>query len=188
MLRMCGVVHDGLKHGFCTPGQLVLRRHVNLPPPSHHAIHATCMQLLPLVEMYCKWELEEDCSDLQALMFRFDSEVELESHALGRSLLFMVKDDGCGIDSVPRQVPITAPTDPFRQFRERLAAAGSAIRELQQQVLPYPHLFCMCNLPVSLGVSTIMSLFWKQQSQCICVWHAHACALIWLPFQKAQQV
>ena len=71
-------------------------------------------------------------------MLRFDSEVELESHVLGRSLLFMVNDDAIGNDSVPRLVPITAPADPFQLVRERLAAAGSAIRGLQQQVHPFP--------------------------------------------------
>jgi hypothetical protein len=142
---------------FCHVGQLVWRRHAHLPPPSRHAIRATCMQLLPLVEMYCKWELEEDCSDLRTLMLRFDSEDELESHALGRSLLFMVKDDAIGNDSVPRLVPITAPPDPFQLVRERLATAGSAIRGLQQQVHPFPNVLCMCNLPINVGVSFIMS-------------------------------
>ena len=98
---------------FWHTGQLVWRRHVHLPPPSRHAIRATCMQLLPLVEMYCKWELEEDCLDLRALMSRFDSEEEIESHALGQSLLFMVRDDAIGNNSVPRLVPVTAPTTLF---------------------------------------------------------------------------
>ena len=51
-------------------------------------------------------------------MLRFDSEVELESHVLGRSLLFMVNDDAIGNDSMPRLVPITAPADPFQLVRE----------------------------------------------------------------------
>lgn len=142
---------------FWHTGQLVWRRHVHLPPPSRHAIRATCMQLLPLVEMYCKWELEEDCSDLRALMFRYDSEEELESHDLGRSLLFMVREDGIGNDIVPRLVPIETPYDPFQLVRERLAAAGSAILGLQQQVQPNPPLLCMCNLPMNIGLSFNMS-------------------------------
>jgi hypothetical protein len=46
--------------------------------------------------MYCKWELEEDCSNLWALMLRFDSEADLETHDLGRSLLLMLRSDGPG--------------------------------------------------------------------------------------------
>ena len=116
------------------------RRHGHLPAPSHHAIRATCMQLLPLVEMYCKWELEEDCTDLCALMVRFDSEVELESHELGRSLLFMVRDDAAGLDILPRSDPLESVANPFDVIRERLAAAGHAICGLHQQV----QLFHLC--------------------------------------------
>ena len=77
---------------FCT-GQMVWRRHTHLPLPPRQVIRNTCVQLLPLVEMYLKWELEnctkeEDCTNLRALMLRFDSETELESNELGRSLLF----------------------------------------------------------------------------------------------------
>ena len=56
------------------------QRHAHLTSPSWHAIRDTCTQLFPLVEMYYKWELQEDCSDLRALMLRFDSEIELEAH------------------------------------------------------------------------------------------------------------
>lgn len=59
------------------------------------------MQLLPLVEMYCKWELKEDCSNLQELMLQFDSEAELETHELGRSLLHMLRDDDIGLRVPP---------------------------------------------------------------------------------------
>jgi hypothetical protein len=55
------------------------------------------MQLLPLIEMYCKWELQEDCSNLGELMRRFDDEAELQSHDLGRSMLEMVRDDDVGL-------------------------------------------------------------------------------------------
>lgn len=115
-------------------GQLVWRRHVHFPLPSHYALRATCMQLLPLVEMYCKWELQEDCSDLWALMVRFDSEVQLESHGLGRSLLSMMRDDADGLEILPRNAPLVATANPFDVVRERLAAAGHAIRDLHQQV------------------------------------------------------
>ena len=110
------------------------RRYAALPLPSHHAIRSTCIQILPLVEMFCKWELEEDCSDLRALMRRFDSESDLETHELGRSLLCMLHDDDMGMHNLPLPVPIPSPANPFDLVRERLAAAGTAIRGLQHQV------------------------------------------------------
>ena len=115
-------------------GRLVWQRHANLPPPSHHAVRTTCMQLLPLVEMYCKWELEEDCTNLRALMLRFDSESELESHDLGRSLLSMLRDDDIGLQSLPNTTPPPPMPSPFDLVRDRLAAAGLAIRNLHAQV------------------------------------------------------
>lgn len=110
------------------------RRHSGLPLPSHHLLRTTCIQLLPLVEMYCKWELEEDCSNLRALMLRFDSELELEAYELGRSLLFMVRDDDMGLNNLPQRVRPMSQTNPFDVVRERLAAVGSAIRDLHPQV------------------------------------------------------
>ena len=109
-------------------------RYVHMPPPSHHAIRTTCMQLLPLVEMYCKWMLLEDCSNLHALMCRFDSELELESHELGRSLLFMIQDDDVGLVSMPLPPLAHVPHNPFHDVRERLSAAAIAIQGLHPQV------------------------------------------------------
>ena len=123
------------------------RRYVHMPPPSHHAIRTTCMQLLPLVEMYCKWVLEEDCTNLHGLMCRFDSELELESHELGRSLLFMIRDDDVGLISTPLPAPVQVVDNPFNDVRERLAAAAMAIRELHPQVPMLVLLFgehCSC--------------------------------------------
>ena len=91
--------------------------------------------------MYCKWELQEDCTDLRALMLRFDSEMELESHELGRSLLFMVRDDGAEFQNVPRHEPLPTPANPFDIMRERLAAAGTAIQDLHHKVHLGP---CTC--------------------------------------------
>ena len=51
--------------------------------------------------MFCKWELQEDCTNLRALMLRFDSEEELDSHELGRSLLFMVRNEDVDVDGLP---------------------------------------------------------------------------------------
>ena len=110
------------------------QRHRHTPPPSHHAIRTTCMQLLPLVEMYCKWELEEDCTNLRALILRFDSESELESHDLGRSLLSMIWDENIGHDNLPLPAPLPPHPSPFDLVRERLAAAGLAIRALHEEV------------------------------------------------------
>lgn len=124
----------------CT-GQLVWRRHMGFALPSHYAICATCTQLLPLLEMYCKWELQEDCTDLWALMVRFDSEAELESHELGRSLLFMVRDDADQMDILPARLPPMPTASPFDEVRERLSAAGHAIRNMHEQVQLQPS-FC----------------------------------------------
>ena len=92
------------------------------------------MHLLPLVEMYCKWELQEDCTSLRDLMHRFDSEVELESHELGRSLLFMVREDVELFESLPQHEPLLPQYNPFDLVRERLAAAALAIQDVQQHV------------------------------------------------------
>ena len=114
---------------------------VHPPPPSQHAMRNTCMQLLPLVEMFCKWELQEDCSDLVSLMHRFDSQHQLESHELGRSLLAMLGDEDGRFESPPQHIPITAMPNPFDIVRERLAAAALAIRDLQVQACLLPNSF-----------------------------------------------
>ena len=122
-------------HNFCVgAGRLVWRRHAGLPHPSHHSIRATCMQVLPLVEMYCRWELQEECGHLYALMQRFDSELELETHHLGRSLLFMIRNDDIGFPAMAQVDVPQAREDPFALIRERLAAAEFAIQDLQPQV------------------------------------------------------
>ena len=46
--------------------------------------------------MFCKYELQEDCSDLRALMLRFDGERALETDELGRAMLQMLRDDEIG--------------------------------------------------------------------------------------------
>ena len=141
---MCGVSRS--PNCYLPPGTLVWRRHVHSPYPSHHAIRTTCTQLLPLVEMYCKWDLQEDCSRLCDLMLRFDSEVELESHALGRSLLSMVRDDDGGFVTLPQPVTFIPTVSPFDAVRHRLDAAALAIRGLGLQVSVPPALFSLCDL------------------------------------------
>ena len=89
-------------HWLWCSWQLVWRRLVHLHVPSHHTIRDTCTRLLPLLEMFCKWELQEDCSDLRAT----DSEAVMESHELGRSLLFMVGHEDVGFDSLPHLSPV----------------------------------------------------------------------------------
>lgn len=127
------------------------RRYVRMPPPSHHAICTTCMQLLPLVEMYCKWVLGEDCSSLHALMCRFDSELELESHELGRSLLFMIRDDDEGFFGMLQPPSVHVAANPFADVNERLSAAAMAIRDLHPQVimlvLPCCRMWSMAVVP-----------------------------------------
>jgi hypothetical protein len=124
--------------GCMGPGQLVWRRLHLCPSPSPHAIRTTCMQLLPLVEMFCRWELQEDCSNLEVLMERFESVAELESHDLGRSLLCMVRDEDDGFRSYSeRRHPPTIPqatVDAFHEVRQRLAAVDIAFQGLQPQV------------------------------------------------------
>ena len=108
--------------------------HGGLHPPSAQVVRTLCTQLLPLLEMYCRWELQEDCTDLRALMQRFDSETDLESHALGRSLLFMIRDEEAHIDRFPVHVPIVARENPFDAIRGRLSVLGMAIQDLRPQV------------------------------------------------------
>lgn len=67
-------------------------------------------------------------------MLRFDSDVVLESHELGRSLLFMVGHDDVGFDSLPHLPPIEPRINPFDVVRERLAAVDLALHGLQPQV------------------------------------------------------
>ena len=126
--------YTGSPEHVCSAGRLVWQRLSHLASPSHHAIRDTCTQLLPLVEMYCKWELQEDCNDLRALMLRYDSETELETHELGRSLLFMVRSDAVDRDCAPRIVPRAVRLNPFDVVRERLQTAALAIHELHTHV------------------------------------------------------
>lgn len=129
--------------GFFFSGHLLWSRlGPQLHAPSHHAIRSACMQLLPLMEMFCKWELQDDCGNLRALVRRFDSEEELGASELGRALLCMVNDDDDGFDSLPRLVRISPPSNPFDEVRERLAAADLAIVGLRPHVHAEPH-FCL---------------------------------------------
>lgn len=115
-------------------GQILWRRLPIFPIPSHHTVRGACMQLLPLVEMFCKWELQEDCIYLHALMLRFDSEEDLESHELGRSLLFMVRDEDGDLNGLPALHTIERAANPFEVVRERLAAVTLAIGDLRPHV------------------------------------------------------
>ena len=78
------------------------------------------------------WELEEDCSNLEALLHRYDSEAELQSHELGRALLHMVRDDVARLPALPsrvhREEPPEVVEDPFLAVREHLAAVDSALK------------------------------------------------------------
>ena len=166
------------------------QRHGNLAGTSRHAIRDTCTQLLPLVEMYCKWELQEDCSDLRALMLRFDSETGLETHELGRSLLFMVRSDGVDRDSTPRSVPRAMRLNPFDVVRERLQTTALAIQELHTQVCPPPGpstrfaLSTLTSMPIACDIYGIHFCSSTQQprlqssvSKIILTFHANALLL-----------
>ena len=136
-------------------GQLVWRRHDSTSHPSHHALHATCMQLLPLVEMYCRWELQEDCSDLRALMMRFDSEAALETHDLGRSMLQMLRDDDIGLHILPTSTHFPSPVNPFDEFRCSLAVVDAAIQALQ----PHVHIDLVYHSSCSSPALPVMPLY-----------------------------
>lgn len=102
--------------------------------------------------MWLRWELQEECGDLHALMLRFDSERELETHELGRSLLCMLRDEQMGLQSLPRADVVPVRDNPFDLIRDRLAAAEVAIRGLQPQVSIASDPFC------SLEVHSVMLL------------------------------
>ena len=118
------------------------------------------MQLLPLVEMYCRYELQEDCSNLQALMERFDSVSELESHDLGRSLLRMVRDEEDGLLAYSERSHVEPSpnlgTDPFGAVRARLAAVDLAFQSLQAQV----HKFVGHSNHCAVGSTKNLSFGW----------------------------
>ena len=154
-------------------GQLVWSRHSRPPPPSHHVLRNTCMQLLPLVEMYCRGESQEDCSNLRYLMARYDSEAELQTHELGRSLLSMIRDEDMGFKGLPRADPPGAPTDPFAGVRERLAAMDSVIRDLHPQVHIHTQ-FCLLNEPTRIGINWQNTECRVGQSRCPHSFPAHA--------------
>ena len=103
-------------------------------PPSHHAIRATCVKLLPLLEMFCRWELQEDRNNIWQLMLRFDSEAALETHVLGRSLFLMVRDDDVGLEILPPRQNTVLPVNPFDAIRARLAEVDVALQTLHAQV------------------------------------------------------
>ena len=115
--------------------------------PSHRAVCATCVQLLPLIEMYCKWELEEDCSNLWELMLRFNSEAELSTHDLGRSMLLMIHDDKVGMQILSPRVQMSTVDNPFDAIKTRFAAIGSAFQTLQ------PHVHVVLELHFSCSIS-----------------------------------
>ena len=64
-------------------------------------------------------------------MLRFDSKSELESNAMGRSLLHMIRDEDSGLPGTHAQHSLDIPVNPFNAIRERLSAVDLAIQELQ---------------------------------------------------------
>ena len=129
------------------PGQLLWRRFNSACPPSHSALRATFVQLLPLVEMYYKWVLCKDCSNLWDLMVRFDSEAKLGSHELGRSMLQMLHGDEGGLQIVPPPVLMPPPVSPFTAIRFTFAAMDVALQAMRPQVHIALDVTCLCSLP-----------------------------------------
>lgn len=160
---------------WAATGQLVWRSHRGPIPPSHHALRGTCVQLLPLLEMYCRWELQEDCSNLRQLMLRFDFEAALESHELGRSLLLMVRDDDVGLQSLPPRQIAVSPVNPFDAIRARIAEVDHAFQSLHAQV--QLHVDCFLCILASvlqlLAPAEIVGMF-----TVLCLQHTLKCKFI----------
>ena len=98
----------------CTPGNLL-------------GTSACCQNVLQV-------RVGRGLHQLVALMLRFDSEAELETHDLGRSLLLMLRSDGAGLEMRPQRMHFNRPQNPFEDIRGRLAAVDLAFRGLQAQV------------------------------------------------------
>jgi hypothetical protein len=79
-------------------------------------------------------------------MLRFDSELELESHDLGRSLLAMVRDANEEFQGLPRLDSPIPSTNPFEAVRERLEATQLAIHDLRVEVQLLPWLSSLFDL------------------------------------------
>lgn len=78
-------------------------------------------------------------------MLRFDSESELQSHELGRSLLFMIRNDDTGLPLLHRTDSIGVPANPFDALRETLAAVDVAIHNIRPQVHSHPTVVRECQ-------------------------------------------
>jgi hypothetical protein len=89
-------------------------------------------------------------------MHCFDSETELESHELGRSLLYMIRNDDAGLPGFYRHEPINVPANPFADLRERLAAVDLAIHDLHPQVKWSPVLICRHYTGCKFRVSFVL--------------------------------
>lgn len=93
-------------------------------------------------------------------MLRFDSESQLQSHALGCSLLSMIRDDGIDFDTLPPRMPVVAQLNPFDAIRQRLAITAEAIQELRAQVFlvqasPPPVLANICVMAFGVPIAFI---------------------------------
>jgi hypothetical protein len=129
-------------------GRLVWRRFAADSTPSHHAVRATCVQILPLIDMYCKYVLQEDSTNLWGLMVRYDCEAELASHELGRSMLEMIRDDDDGAPQIlPPRVRRPTAASPFDAIRSTLAAMDVALQTLRPQVHLDLDVTCLCSPP-----------------------------------------
>ena len=142
-------------------GRLLWRRFDSARIPSHQRLRAACMQLLPLVEMYCRWELQEDCSNLGELMRRFDNEAELQSHDLGRSMLEMVRDDDVGLHQLLPRSQFAPTSNPFEAIRSSLAAVDAAFLGMQPQV------HVVLDVPLLHVALSCSSSHWASQGACV---------------------
>ena len=123
-------------HWFCKLAvQIVWHHDERLLNARHQSIYATCLHVLPLVEMFCNWEFQEDCSDLKAVMLRYDSESELglmcSDNRFCPCFGMMTEASNTNLETLTSHEVI----DPFREIRERLANVDATFGALVVQVV-----------------------------------------------------
>ena len=98
---------------------------------------------------------------------------------MGRSLLFMIRDDEAGLDNLSRRSNTVAPHNPFDAVRAGIAAVDLAFVGLRPQGEVAPVLYAECNLRVLIlmQLRSASHFTWShsQPLQCLC------CACVCFP-------
>lgn len=89
------------------------------------------MDILPLAEMYLRWDLQEDVCDLHSLMELLKCEDELHSHEFGQSFLLMIASDVGGIKGPSNRIRVAMLIDCFLEMRQRPHVANNVLIEYQ---------------------------------------------------------